>query len=293
MTFYLVSSDKNDYGTIKFRSSINTANCMVAYRINALSTFSCFSMTTPDDYMIIETTAPINKNEEEEEIVIINEEEATNQTTNEEETTNEQTTEPELIELTLRFHNHGAYEMRTLAYELNNLFEGDLESVEGSPPIEFLISMDSTNRLIISANKEFVIKEASHRAKLLLGLYDTQLPITSTNKTINSPSVPFLCYGNVLYLTARTDFISSLNLGDKEITRSICYRINELLYPGVPICSKLPGSWSIIHSDQLSTLEFRLVDFKLEPVILHAPLFITLEIERLDKSDFLPVINDR
>ena len=91
-----------------------------------------------------------------------------------------------------------------ISYELNNLFEGDLKPVEGDPPIQFLISMDSTNRLIINANKEFVIKEASHRAKLLLGLYDTKLPINSTNKTIVSPSVPFLCYGNVLYLTART-----------------------------------------------------------------------------------------
>ena len=169
MTLYLVSSDKNDYGTVKFRSSINTANCMVAYRISALSTVSSFSITTSDDYLIIETTI-----------------------------------EDETIELTLHFQEHGAYDIRTLAYELNNLFEGDLKPVEGDPPIQFLISMDSTNRLIINANKEFVIKEASHRAKLLLGLYDTKLPINSTNKTIVSPSVPFLCYGNVLYLTART-----------------------------------------------------------------------------------------
>ena len=258
MTLYLVSSDKNDYGTVRFRSSINTANCMVAYRISALSTIASFSMTTPDDYMIIETTL-----------------------------------ENEAVELTLHFQEYGAYEMRTLAYELNNLFEGQLVPVEEELPITLSVSSDSTNHLVISANKEFVIKEASHRAQLILSLYDTKLPIASTNRQIISPSVPFICYGNVLYLTARTDFVSSLNIGDKEITRSICYRINELLYPGVPVCCKLPGPLSFVHSDQLSTLEFQLVDFKLEPVILHAPLFITLEVQRLDKSDFLPNIDDR
>ena len=96
------------------------------------------------------------------------------------------------------------------------------------------------------------------------------------------PSVPYISFGNVLYLTARTDFVSVVNTEDKEITRSIAYKTNELLYPSYPITCKLPGSWSMIHSDQLSSLEFQLVDFMLEPVILHAPLYITLEIERLD-----------
>ena len=110
MTHYLVSTNPRNYGTVKFRSSINTANCMVAYRIAAISTVASFSMTTTNDYMIIETTL-----------------------------------EGEAIELTLFFQNHGAYEMRTLAYELNNLFEGDLVPVEGDPPIEFLVTTDSTN----------------------------------------------------------------------------------------------------------------------------------------------------
>ena len=252
MMYYLVSTDKENYGTVKFNSSIGVMSSLVAYRISALSTIASFSMVTNDDYMVIETTL-----------------------------------ENETIELTLHFYEHGAYEMRSLANTLNNLFEGELVPVEGDPPIDLDVEMDSTNRLIISANKEFTITKASHRVKLLLGLYDTQLPISSTGNTIVSPSVPFLCYGNVLYLTARTDFISSLNQGDKEITRSICYRVNEFLYQGVPVCCKLPGNLSIIHSDQLSSLEFQLVDFQLQPVILHAPLFITLEVQRLERVNQL------
>ena len=120
---------------------------------------------------------------------------------------------------------------------------------------------------------------------LLLGLYHSTLPISSNAKTIRCPSVPLTSYGNVLYLTARTDFVSTLNLDDKEITRSIAYKTNEIIYPGFPINCTLPGNWSIIQADQLNTLEFQLVDFQLQPIVLHAPLFITLEIERLDNMN--------
>lgn len=244
--YHLVSTNPCDYGTIRFRSSIGSMNSVVMYRVASLSTIASFSMTTPDDYLVIETTM-----------------------------------ENEAIELTLRFTEHGAYDMRTLAHELNNLFEGQLGSSE-ELPITFTITMDSTNRLIISANKEFVIKEATHRARLILGLYHDFLPMVSTNKQVCCSSVPYLCYGNVLYLTSKTDFIATLNIDNKEVNRSICYKINELLYPGVPISCKLPGSWSIIHTDQLSSLEFQLCDFMLQPVKLHAPLFITIEVQRLD-----------
>ena len=250
MLHHLVSTDPNNYGTIKFRSSIGSTNSVVMYRINSLSTIASFSMTTSTDYLIFDTT--------------INEEVAT---------------------FTLHFRDRGAYEMRTLAHELNNLFEGELVPTEGDPPIEFLITMDSTNRLIIDANKEFVIKEMSHRVRLLLGLYHTTLPIASSQKQLVCSSVPFLSYGTTLYLTSKTDFVSVMNIDDKEETRSICYRVNELLYPGVPVCSKLPGQWSIINSDQLSSMEFNLCDFQLQPVILHSPLFITIEIRDLTNAN--------
>ena len=245
--FHLTSTDPNDYGTIKFRSSINNMNTVVMYRVNSLSTIASFSMTTPKDYLIIETTL-----------------------------------QDETIELRLNFTEHGAYDLRTLTHELNNLFEGQLVPVDESLPIELSVSMDSTNRLIMTANKEFSIKEASHGVKLLLGLYHSTLPINSSTKTIRMPSVPYVSFGNVLYLTARTDFVSVVNTDEKEITRSIAYKTNEILYPGYPISCRIPGSWSMIHSDQLSSLEFRLVDFQLEPIVLHAPLYLTLEVERLD-----------
>ena len=246
---HLVSTNPDEYGTIKFRSSIGSLNSIVMYRINSLSTIASFSMTTSDDYMIIETTI-----------------------------------ENEPIELTLHFQEHGSFEMRKLAYYLNTLFEGQLVSLDDNPPITLTVAMDSTNRLIINGNKEFVIKEASHGVRLILGLYHTHLPIASIQKQIMTPSVPYLSYGNVLYLTSKTDFITTVNIDEHEINRSICYKINDFLYPGVPICCKLPGVWSIIHTDQLSSLEFVLCDFQLQPVKLHAPLYVSIEIQNLSNN---------
>ena len=277
MIHHLCSTNPDDYGTIRFKSSIASLNSVVMYRIASLSTIASFSLTTNDDYMVIETTAPETQTNE-----------STNTSNNE-----PQTNEPELIELRFQFQNHGAYDLRTLAYTLNTLLTGQLVSIDEGLPIELNVSMDSTNRLIISANKEFTIKEASHGVKLLLGLYHTSLPISSTQKQIIMPSVPYVSLGNCLYLAARTDFVSVVNTEDKEIAYSIAYKVNELLYSGYPISCKIPGNWSIIHSDSLSTLEFQLVDFQLQPVKLHAPLYVSIEIQNLSNNqpeDFIKFI---
>lgn len=282
MIHHLVSTNPEDYGTIKFRSSISSLNSVIMYRVSSLSTIASFSITTDDDYMIIETTPPEPVGGEEEEEDFVEEEETVN---NGETTTNEEEEEgPELIELRFQFQNHGAYELRSLAYYLNTLMTGQLVPVDERLPIELGISMDSTNRLILYADKEFTIKEASHGVRLLLGLYHSTLPISSIQKQILMPSVPYVSLGNCLYLTARTDFVSIVNTEDKEITRSIAYKVNEILYPGYPISCKIPGTWSIIHSDSLSTLEFQLVDFQLQPIKLHAPLYVSIEIQNLSNN---------
>ena len=161
MMYYLASTDPNDYGTIKFRSSISSMNSMVMYRIGSVSTIASFSMTTADDYMIIETTL-----------------------------------QDECIDLTLHFQEHGAYEMRTLAYELNNLFEGQLVPVNEELPITLTVSMDSTNRLIISGSKEFIIKEASYRVKQQTYSSSSLTSLVSCSNFFSSLSISSILFCN-------------------------------------------------------------------------------------------------
>ena len=148
--------------------------------------------------------------------------------------------------------------------------------------------MNDRGLLVITAPDEFQIIDASHNVKLLLGLYHSELPINSSRPKISEsetpcelimPSVPYRSYGNVLYLTARTDMICSVNnQNGEEESLSIAYKTNEILYPGFPVMCKIPSQWSIINSSQLNQLEFTLVDFQFQPVKLHSPLYITLEL---------------
>jgi hypothetical protein len=50
-----------------------------------------------------------------------------------------------------------------------------------------------------------------------------------------------------------------------------------MLYPGVPIISITPGNYVKIKPTDLSNLEFSLVDFQNEPVVLKSPLNLVLE----------------
>ena len=228
MLCHLVSTDPDNYNTVKFTSSIGKINDSILYRINSISFIASFSITTEEDYLLFASQG---------------------------------------IDHTIHFKDKGRYD---LPYDL---------SIDG-----FTITMNDKGCLIFSASEDFIIKDATHNVKLLLGLYHSNLPIQAKAKItgeyeIEMPSIPYRSYGNVLYLMARTDMICSVNNKEgKEESLSIAYKTNEILYPGFPVICKIPSQWSIIHSSQLNQLEFTLVDFQFQPVKLHSPLYITLEI---------------
>ena len=166
------------------------------------------------------------------------------------------------------FSDRAEYNIETLATTLNKMF------AVGAFQITASLGEDCLLRL--SANEDFIIKNCTHRAKLILGLYHAT-QFRSSECVLKCPSVPYLCYGNILYLMARTDAISIINARGNEESQSIIYKTNEVLYNGFPVNCKQPGTWFKIKINELQQMEFILVDFMLEPVVLHAPLFITLE----------------
>ena len=174
---------------------------------------------------------------------------------------------------TYYFQERCKYDRDTLASELTTLFEhfNVVDNLSGTLTVT---GKDST--------KDFRIIDASHRAKLLLGLYHTQLP-TILNKSLNIKSVPYTCYGNNLYLRSRVSSIVGFNdFMNNDIYISLCYHVFEILYSGMPIISRQPGSFTKIKPTDLTNLEFNLVDFQTEPVLLKAPLSVVLEVRRDD-----------
>ena len=241
MLVHLVSTNSDNYSTIKFTSSaISKINTSIMYRINSISFISNFSITTKEDYLVIRIQ---------------------NQ------------------DYRIEFQDKGKYE---IVYDLNELISNEIEG--------FNISMNDRGLLVMIYSNQFSIIDASHNVKLLLGLYHSNLPLVSSRPKIIEnqnlspcelimPSIPYRNYGNVLYLTTRTDMICSVNNKDgNEESLSIAYKTNEILYPGFPVMCKIPSQWSLINSSQLNQLEFTLVDFQFQPIKLHSPLYITLEI---------------
>ena len=145
------------------------------------------------------------------------------------------------------------------------------------------VAYNNSNTFTISSTEPFSITDCSHRAKLLLGLYHESLPLASEHNTIVGKSVPYHCYGNSLYLRSRISSVVGLNdENNKDIYLSICYNINEMFIPNVPIITRLPGNCTKIYPADLTNLEFTLVDFMNVPVILKAPLRIVMEVFHYD-----------
>jgi hypothetical protein len=118
----------------------------------------------------------------------------------------------------------------------------------------------------------------THRAKLCFGFYHATFPIESNTRKIISPSVPYYNYSNVLYLVSDVGKLVGTNLVFDE-RRQIAYKSIEFMRLELPlICSK-KGEWIKIHENNFSQLEFTLTDFMMEPIIIHAPIHLTLEVK--------------
>jgi len=164
------------------------------------------------------------------------------------------------------FNDHGPYDP--------NMFEREL----GTLLHPYTVSTDTLGRVVIGSSSGSVrIDDASHRAKLLLGLYHTELPLEGSS--VCCPSSPYLCYGNILYLLARkgppVGFAGSKNM---EEYHSLVYKSSEFLYKGLPIICRHEGITIRTDSDTFRSLEFTLVDMTLQPITLMAPLHITVEV---------------
>ena len=123
--------------------------------------------------------------------------------------------------------------------------------------------MNDHGTLKFTYSSEFSIVDASHRVKLLLGLYHSTLPLNSefddTYWRVDAKSVPLTCYGNVLYLRSKISSVVGFSNNDSVSYISLCYHIYEILIPNVPIITRVPGSYFPISNQSLTNQEFELV----------------------------------
>jgi hypothetical protein len=250
MLFYLQSTDPSCYQTVKFSTNVFAGSESLEFRIKQLATISTFLITTEDDYIIIEING--------------------DGTECSEDATHPKPSVPGQSpqQHTIYFNERYCYNRDELAIELSTLFTN----------VNINVIDNDSGTLTFTSESEFIIIDASHRVKLLTGLYHTELPVKPT-KHLKINSVPYTCYGNNLYLRSRISNIVGLNdSNNNEIYISICYQVLEILHPNMPVICRMPGNNIKINPTDLTNLEFTLVDFQNEPVLLKAPLNIVMEV---------------
>ena len=132
----------------------------------------------------------------------------------------------------------------------------------------------------------FTINGASHRVKLLLGLFHCrEFPLRAVHNeatndyTVVAPSCPMLTYANVLYLRTLEGTLVGTRSDINNITLPCAYRVNSFIKPGVPLIYHKKGEKVVVNVDAARQITVTLVDFMYEPVILKSPMFIAIKIK--------------
>ena len=172
------------------------------------------------------------------------------------------------------FKNKSSYELEEVVKLLNE-------------ELPCVVTVTDTGVLSFQYTKDFQITDASHRVKLLLGMYHSNFPISSNSDNfVIADSTPMLTYGNILYLKSNQGNALGMIIEGGRYHTPCIYRINNFLKPGLPIISNQKGDKVIVNAEAAKTITMQLVDFMYEPIILKSPMFITLKIKLIPNQTF-------
>ena len=172
----------------------------------------------------------------------------------------------------------------------HNLSDGSkvILSVNG---VELYI--DNTGRLCFISNREFVINDASYNVKMISGMYHMNLPLKAEYEEeskvykLQALSTGFNLLSPVLYLTSNVSIKSYRNVdNDTSLTGAkIVMRINNSFQTSLPIINNNADFETILLSNDLSMLEFRLVDANLHDIHLLSPLYLSVQVRSIPDDD--------
>ena len=172
----------------------------------------------------------------------------------------------------------------------HNLSDGSkvILSVNG---VELYI--DNTGRLCFISNREFVINDASYNVKMISGMYHMNLPLKAEYEEeskvykLQALSTGFNLLSPVLYLTSNVSIKSFRNIdNDTSLTGAkIVMRINNSFQTSLPIINNNADFETILLSNDLSMLEFRLVDANLHDIHLLSPLYLCVQVRSVPDDD--------
>jgi hypothetical protein len=169
-----------------------------------------------------------------------------------------------------------------LEFLLNKLLENSPQD------FNLKFTKNQTWTFSLSCNFEFKITEVSHRVSLLLGLYHCEITsqkpleaVCQQNETyrIEFPSVPLVCFGNIMYLMSKHVNAVGANDSETDLKLSIAYKYGDFLYPAIPCVSRREGYWIYCLPEDLGDVEFQLADFQFHPIIIKNPIHLSIQVE--------------
>ena len=168
-------------------------------------------------------------------------------------------------------------------YDLDSLTETLSELLSSVPGLS--VSFSASGTLVFSSVNPFTINSASHRVKLLLGLFDCQFPLDSEYDSssqyyrITAPACPMTTFGNVLYLQSLQGSAVGSRVDRNYYTAPVIYRINAFIRPGLPLITNKKQNKVVVNTEAAKQIKITLVDFKFEKIILKSPLFVCIKIK--------------
>ena len=137
-------------------------------------------------------------------------------------------------------------------------------------------NVDYTNRIRFSAEGEFSLIDASYNVKLLLGIYDETLPLVSKDGVLQCAAVGQFLSTSILYLIGSIG--SKCYVKDREENgyknRRVLMRINNSFSANFPVIANNAEFRVYCLSNDLSNIDFELVDARFHKVKLLCPMYL-------------------
>lgn len=176
--------------------------------------------------------------------------------------------------------DYGEVSTETFAMIINELLD-DVIKIEAT--------IDNVKRLILTSNEPFTINDMSYNSKMVSGFYNDPFPIKSTyNGTLNyamAQSAGYSMLTPILYLVSNLGSKCYDNVDKNYCNHKILMRVSNSFSANYPIINGNAEFASIISSNALSDIEFKLVDANKHPIKLLTPMYLSIQTDVVESTD--------
>lgn len=135
-------------------------------------------------------------------------------------------------------------------------------------------SVDYTNRIRFNYESEFSLIDATYNVKTLLGIFDQPLPINSVNGVIQCEAVGQYLSTSILYLIGSIGGKCYIKENEGYKNQRVLMRINNSFSANFPVIAN-NGEFKVYTlSNDLSNIDFELVDARFHKIKLLSPMYL-------------------